>query len=150
MTLTRVVRWLPFLGLAMFSLWFAAQAPDGRKPFSLSLDVTLTSLAHVAVKPIHFRATAVLFLLGIVAVGARRLPWALGLTLLVSFGWEVAQATVLGHNARLADMLPNIIAAVTTAGLFLGCRPLLSSVRRHNRRLEERPSPDGGQFSASS
>ena len=130
----RLVRWLPFPALAFLSVWVAAAAPEGRKPFSLNLDISPSTLAHVAVKPIHFRATAVLCLLAILAVGHRRLLSAFALTLFVAFAWELAQATVVGHNARLADMLPNIIGAGGTTGIFAAASRLWWQPRLRDRQ----------------
>lgn len=136
----RVGRWLPFLFLSALSIYVAFQAPHGRKPFSLSLDITPSTLAQVAIKPLHFRASAALCWLALLAVGASRVPLAVGLTLLVCFGIELAQATVVGHNARLADMLSYLIAASGAAILFVGAAALTKRVRERRTSAQSQPS----------
>jgi VanZ family protein len=114
----RRLRWAPFIILSVVAIWYAAQAPDGRKPFEMNFDVAPATLAHVAIKPVHFRAFGILCWLAIVAVGAPRMPLAIALTLLVGLAVEIVQGTVAGHNARLADMLPNVIAACSAAVIY--------------------------------
>jgi hypothetical protein len=105
----RRARWLPFLLLAAIALVYAYYPQLPRKPFSMSWDLSPSTIAFVAYKPVHYRAAAVLFLLAALAVGYRQVVLAIGLTLLVCFGIELAEATVEGHNARLADMVSYLI-----------------------------------------
>jgi hypothetical protein len=111
---SRISRWraFPFLALTTFSLWYAYQAP-GRRPFGLDLDLTPAALAAAMTKVKHFAASALVFSLATVAVGHRRLGLALTLTMLVGFGWELAEATGCGHHACLADLAPDFTSAVT-------------------------------------
>jgi hypothetical protein len=105
------VRMLPFAALATFSLWYAYQAPR-RKPFGLDLDLSATALATAMTKVPHYCASALVFSLAALAVGRRRLPLALGLTMIVGFGWELAEATGRGHHACLADLAPDLTSAL--------------------------------------
>jgi hypothetical protein len=51
------------------------------------------------------------------AVGRGRLPMALGLTVLVGLGWELAEATGVGHHGCLADIAPDLASALLCCGL---------------------------------
>src|SRR5678815_5077867 len=61
----------------------------------------------------HFKATALVFLLAWLAFGNRRLILAFVLTILVGIGWEIAESTAIGHTARLSDLAPDLVAAVS-------------------------------------
>ena len=63
----------------------------------------------------HIGATALVAVLAVLATGRHRWAMALVLTLLVGWGWELGQTTVLGRTARLADLAPD------TLGGMLGC-----------------------------
>lgn len=52
----------------------------------------------------------------------RRLVLALAMTMLVGLGWELAQTTVVGHNARLADLVPDLVAAGACLAIATGLR----------------------------
>jgi hypothetical protein len=127
----RRARWLPFLLLSAAALVSAYFPHLPRKPFSLSLDLSIRTVAHVAYKPIHYRAAAVLFLLAILAVGSRRVPFALGLTLIVCFGIELEEATVAGHSGRLADMLSYVIGAAIGLLVYLGAGAIAHRTHRN-------------------
>ena len=90
-------------------MWAAAEAPNGREPFTFSLDLSLAKLAHVAIKPVHIRGHAVILLTAILAVGSSDVLRAVAITLGLGLVCELAQATGVGHNGQLADMLPNLI-----------------------------------------
>jgi hypothetical protein len=113
-SLTRVrptVRFLPFLALSLFSLWFAYQAP-GRKPFGLDLDLSPVALSAAMTKVSHLCASALVFSLAVLAVGRQRLGAALGLTLLMGLGWELMEGTGRGRHACLADLAPDLASAL--------------------------------------
>ena len=109
------LRWLPFVAAALLSLMLAAAAPDGRKPFYIDWSLGRDALAFSIFKLPHIGASALLAVLGVFAAGRRSWPLALGLTVLVGWGWELSQTTVAGHHARLSDLAPD------TLGALLGC-----------------------------
>jgi VanZ family protein len=111
----RLLRWLPFVATALFSLLMSAVAPDGRRPFDIDWTLSAATLEFSIVKLPHIGATAVLACLGVLATGRERWPIALGLTVLIGAGWELCQTTVIGHYARLSDLAPD------TLGAFMGC-----------------------------
>src|SRR5512141_1024353 len=94
----RTLRTLPFVALAALSTLAAAEAPHGRRPFSINMAITWENLSEASTKIPHIRACAVLFLLATLAVGPRRLWLAFTLTMLVGAGWEVAEATGIARN----------------------------------------------------
>jgi hypothetical protein len=63
----------------------------------------------------HLKSIAVLVVLALVAVGVRRWKTAWAMAVLVGFGWELAETTVVGHSARLADLAPDVVSASGTA-----------------------------------
>lgn len=109
----------------MVSLWAAGKAPGGRHPFQIDFSLSADDLAVSMTKLPHWRSIAVLFLLAVIAIGVRRLPWAFVVTMLVGVGWEIAEATVVGHHARLADLAPNLASGVACLVLIAGIRWLL-------------------------
>jgi hypothetical protein len=111
-------RWLriaPFLVLALFSICMAARAPAGRKPFTFDFDVTPAALSEALSNPLHICGSAGLLVAAVLATGLRRIPLAIGLTVLVGLSWEVAQTTVVGHHARLRDLVPDLAGALMAA-----------------------------------
>lgn len=86
-----------------------------------------------ATKVPHLVGVAVLVLLAIVAFGTRRLRWAFLATMLVGAGWELCQTTVVGHHARIADLGPNLVGALTAIGIVAAVRSYISQrdLRRH-------------------
>jgi hypothetical protein len=111
----QVLRWLPFVATALFSLVMSLHAPAGRRPFHIDWSLSAAALEFSIAKMPHISATAVLALLGVLATGRQRWLLALALTVLVGAGWELCQTTVIGHYARLADLAPD------TLGAFIGC-----------------------------
>jgi VanZ family protein len=111
LTTWRLLRWLPFAGAALMSLVMSALAPDGRKAFQINWSLSLDALHFSITKGPHVGATMLLGLLAVVATGPKRLPLAFLLTVLVGAGWELGQTTVVGHNARLADLAPDALGA---------------------------------------
>lgn len=109
----RILRVVPFASLAVLSLWVAGTGPRGRKSFQFDWTISGSELVRAVTKVPHLRATAVLFLLATLAVGSNRLLLAFGLTMLVGVGWELAEATVVGHNALLIDLAPDLIGTLT-------------------------------------
>lgn len=111
----RILRWVPFVATALFSLVMSALAPDGRRPFHIDWSLSLDALEFSIFKPPHIGATAVLAFLAVLAAGRSRWPLALLLTVGVGAGWELCQTTVIGHYARLSDLAPD------TLGALIGC-----------------------------
>ena len=129
-----LLRWLPFAATAAFSLLMSAMAPEGRRPFHIDWSLSLAALEFSVVKAPHIGATAVLAWLGVMGSGRLRWPMALMLTVLVGAGWELCQTTVIGHYARLSDLVPDTLGALI--GCLLGTvtlwtlEPLLSETDR--------------------
>ena len=111
----RLLRWLPFVAAAMFSLVMAAQAPDGRHAFDIDWSLGRDALALSIVKAPHIGAGAALALLAVFATGREQWRLALLLTVLVGAGWELCQSTVVGRSARVCDLAPDAV------GALLGC-----------------------------
>jgi VanZ family protein len=109
---TRVLRALPFLAGSAISIWVAAQAPEGQKPFAIDLSLSLDLVLHTLTKTRHFAYISVLTALAVVAMGAGRLWLAFSLTMAIGVAWELAQTTVAGRNARIADLAPDIVAGL--------------------------------------
>lgn len=130
----RVLRALPFAVASALSFWVVGQAPDGRKPFQVDLSLSAEDLARSMTKVAHFRSVAILFLMAVLAVGSRRLLLALALTMLVGLGWEAAETTVIGRNARLADLAPNLAAGVAALVTVLVIRWTVLSLLAWRRR----------------
>jgi len=105
------MRWVPFVLAGLISVAMSFDAPQGRKPFAFDLDVSWANLEFSLFKEPHIGAAAFVGMLAIVAVRRGRWWLALLLTVLVGLGWEVGQTTVIGHSARLADLLPDAIGA---------------------------------------
>lgn len=114
-TRRELLRWLPFVAAAMFSLVMAAQAPDGRHTFHFDWNLSRDALAFSIAKPPHIVAAAVLALLAVLATAGRQWRLAFLLTVLVGAGWELCQSTIVGRTARIADLAPDAI------GALLGC-----------------------------
>jgi hypothetical protein len=120
----RVTRWLPFVTMAIVSLWVAAGVPGPRRPFSVDLGITTDALAHSLGKLKHYESTSLFFLLGVVAVGWRRAAVPFLLAMGMGVAWELAEATALRHTARLADLAPDLAGAVGCVALCVLCRSL--------------------------
>lgn len=110
MTLLRGLRAVPFVAFGAASIWWAARAPQGRKPFTIAFDFSLDALLLALTKWPHMASMAFLYLLALIATGLQRSVLAAALVFGVGVGWELAQLTVIGHNARIADLLPNAAA----------------------------------------
>jgi hypothetical protein len=136
----RVARAAPFVIVSALSLFAASQAPRGRKPFQVDFSLSREDLALSMSKVAHLRSIAVILLLAVVAFGTQRLVAAFGATMLVGIGWELAETTVIGHYARLADLAPNI-----TSGAF--CVLAIAGIRWVLQR-RARPSPPAGLAAA--
>jgi VanZ family protein len=85
----------------------------------------------------HFKYISILFLLAVVATGTKRLSLALALTMLVGVAWELAQTTVIGHNARVADLAPNVVAGVGCFIVVWFLRFVMLSPKRRRILSEE-------------
>lgn len=120
----KLLRWFPFLTVSIASLWAAGHAPAGRRApqFDWSFDPDALLLALTKVK--HIGAMALIFVLAVLALGPKRSALAAAVTFVVGALWEVLQTTVVGHNARLADLVPNAAGillawALVVAGLYV-------------------------------
>jgi hypothetical protein len=126
-----LARALPFAVFASLCIWDAARAPLGRHRFELAMDVSPAAIALALTKAKHMTVVAVVFLLATLAVGLNRLGLAFALTNAVGLTWELAQTTVVGHSARVADLAPNVVVAGGCALMVL----LVRIVVRRNRRF---------------
>ena len=109
----KILRFIPLVTLAIISLWVAAGLSLQRRPFHFDYDVSSYALQSSLQKVEHFKATTLVFLLAWLAFGHRRLGSAFVLTMLVGLGWEIAESTAVGHTARLSDLAPDLVAAVS-------------------------------------
>jgi hypothetical protein len=109
------LRWWPFALAATISIGLSFTAPLGRKPFQVEWELSWAAIEFSVVKEPHIGAAAIVALLAIFATGRRRGWLALVLAVLVGAGWELGQTTVIGHTARLTDLLPD------TLGAAFGC-----------------------------
>ncbi len=75
----------------------------------------------------HLRGFAVLVLLAVVAFGTQRLLEAFVATMALAISCELAQATVVGHHARLADLAPNLLGGAIPLVVVAGLRRVCSS-----------------------
>ena len=107
-----VMRKLPFWLLAALTLMIAYRAPYGRRPPEFDFDMGWDAMVWAAQKPLHIIACALLMVLGVLAYKWQRWWLAALLTMLIGLGWEIAQTTVVGHNPRLADLVPDFIGVV--------------------------------------
>ena len=107
-----ILRLLPFPAFAVASIIWAARAPNGRKPLVVDWDMSLAAIANALTKLPHMASMLFLFALALLAVGPRRGGLAAALTFAVRITWEAVQTTVVGHNARAADMAPNLLAVL--------------------------------------
>src|SRR6266576_441851 len=126
----RILRILPFVCLVILSLWVAGRSPLGRKPFHIDWSISVSELAEVVTKAPHLISTAVFFLLATLAVGTNRLLLAFGLTMLVGIGWELAETTVVGHHARLIDLVPDLIGTLTGLVILVLARWIVRRIRK--------------------
>ncbi len=129
MTPIRILRWLPFLGFASASIWWTSRAPRGRKPASMAMDVSPEALLLALTKWPHMASMAFLYVLAVLAFSPRRAGLAGIVTFAIGLAWEIVQTTVIGHNARLADLLPNAVAVLACVALtrWLSRRQTLSA-----------------------
>jgi len=116
------MRWVPFALAAFISIALSSEAPLGRKPFHFDWDVSWANLEFSLFKEPHIGASALIGMLAVVAL--RRGLWSLALllTVAVGLGWELGQTTVIGHSARLADLLPDALGGAL--GVAWGCAML--------------------------
>lgn len=107
-----ITRKLPFWMLAFATIMVANHAPYGRKPFDFNWSLSLETIEFSIYKPLHIIACALLMVLAVLAYKWKHWPFAAILTMTVGFSWELAQSTVIGHNARLADLIPDFLGVV--------------------------------------
>ena len=123
----KILRRLPFLVLTVISLCVAAGWALPSKPFTFDTSMSWQSVGVSMQKTQHFKATTLIFLLAWLAMGRTRLLISFGLTLVICFAWECVEATAIGHTARLADLAPDLTAALLTSFFCLFLRSLLNS-----------------------
>ena len=128
------LRWLPFIAAALYSVGMSAEAPLGRHPFHVDWSLGADALALSLIKLPHIGTAVLVALLAVWATGRRRWLLALVLTVAVGAGWELAQSTVIGHEARLADLLPDTLGALLGC-IWGGCALWLLEPWRGERRL---------------
>jgi hypothetical protein len=116
------LRWLPFVALTALSLSVAGGLPHARKPFEVDISVSSQALLVSLGKWSHYKSTALHFVLAVVAVGVQRPVLATGLAFLVGIGWELVEITAVGHHARLADLAPDLGAALACLAVLLAIR----------------------------
>lgn len=109
MRVSTVLRVLPFTALSLASIWAAGRAPDGRRPPQMDFIVTPEAIANALTKMPHIASMAMLFVLAVLATGYSRIRLAAVLTFLVGVSWELVQTTVIGHNPRVVDIIPNLV-----------------------------------------
>lgn len=107
-----VMRRLPFWMLAFATILIANHAPYGRKSYDFNWDLSWETIEFSIWKPLHIVACALLMVLGVLAYKWKHWPVAAVLTMAVGFSWEIAQTTVAGHNARIADLIPDLMGVV--------------------------------------
>ena len=127
---SRIVRATPFVVFAGLSLIVAARAPHGRHAFQFDLSLSASDISRSLTKVPHLRGYAVLLLLAVLALGVHRLLLALLTCSALGIACELAQATVVGHHARLADLAPNFLGCLASLLLIVGVRAFLSSQRQ--------------------
>ena len=138
----RFLRWIPFGVMAVISLWVAAGLPHARKPFSVDLSVSPEALALSVAKLKHHESTAMFFALAVLAVGVRK-PWVpFWLSLALGAAWELAESTARRHTARLADLAPDLLAAVGCVGMLFLLRSAFDrrEASRANQPVGARPA----------
>jgi len=131
-----VIRALPFAISAALSVVVAGRAPQGRHSFDVDFSLAVEDVARSMTKVAHWRSIAILFLLAVVAFGVRRLWVAFAVTMAVGVAWEFAEATVVSHYARLADLVPNLVSGLLSLGLVAGLRWALA---RRDQHLKSEP-----------
>ncbi len=127
------LRVLPFVALSLLSLGVAAGIGRERKPFIFNFSLATSDIVKSLGKVAHFESTALIMLFAIIAVGHRKLPTAFVLTMVVCIGWELAEATAVGHTARLADLLPDLVSALGTIGVIVLARYFVDQFTRFRR-----------------
>jgi hypothetical protein len=128
-------RALPFAICAALSIAIAMRAPRGRRAFSVDFSVAAADLARSMTKVPHLVGVAVLTLLAVLAFGTRRLSWALAATMLLGVAWELCEATVVGHYARVSDLAPDLTGALVAVGIVAAMRWALNARRGDPGRL---------------
>jgi VanZ family protein len=107
-----VMRKLPFWMLAFATILAANHAPYGRKPYEFNWDLSWETIEFSIFKPLHIIACMLLMVLGVLAYKWQRWWVAAVLTMTIGLSWEIAQMNVAGHNARLADLIPDFFGVV--------------------------------------
>jgi VanZ family protein len=104
-----LARWVPFLLVSIASLWASAQTTQGYRDPTFDWDISWPAIANALTKMPHTGSMFMIFLLGALAVGVRRLWLAALLAVVVAIGWELVQMPTIGNNPRLADLAPDLV-----------------------------------------
>ena len=123
----KIVRIIPFVVLSVISLCSAATLTAQRRVFTFDSDLSPHALISSLQKIEHYKASALLFVLAWLAFGNRRLFQAFWLTMLVSLGWELLEATAVGRTARLSDLAPDTLGAFTCLVVALAVKSVFVS-----------------------
>jgi VanZ family protein len=110
----KILRVIPFLVLSVISLCSAATLTAQRRIFTFDSDLSPQALVSSLQKIEHYKASALIFVLAWFAFGNRRLQMAFWVTMVVSLGWELLEATAVGRTARMSDLAPDILGAFTS------------------------------------
>ncbi len=105
----KAARWVPFVVVGLASLWASAQTTQGYREPEFDWNLSPWAIANALTKMPHIASTLMLFLLGALAVGPRRLWLAAALTLLIGIGWELVQMPTVGNHPRIADLAPDLV-----------------------------------------
>lgn len=120
----RIARALPFIVFALLSFYIAARAPRGRHAPRVDFSLASADITRSLTKAPHLGGAAIFFFLAVLAFGIDRLGRAFAATMLVGIGWEIGEMTVVGHYARLADLVPNIVSALICLAIVAGIRAI--------------------------
>lgn len=129
-----ILRWVPFVGFSVASLWRAGRAPDGRRDPQFDWTVNSDALLRAMTKWPHITSMLLIFSLAVIAIGSSRLIWCSISTLIIGIGWEVSQLTVIGHNPRVADLLPDLIGIAAAYVIFALFSRLLGALKIRKRK----------------
>ena len=117
-----LLRWMPFTVMAVISFCVAAGVGHPRKPMSYDLSLSSESVAFSLAKVKHYECIALFFFLALLGVGPRRAGVAFWISMAMGLGYELAEMTALGHTCRLADLIPDLLAALASLAVCLLAR----------------------------
>jgi hypothetical protein len=140
---------MPFIVMAIISLCVAAGVGHPRKPLSYSLSLSPKDVAFSVAKIKHYECIALFFFLALLGVGARRAGVAFWISMAMGLAYELAETTAMGHTARLADLIPDFLAALASWAVCLLARRAAKSWRRSREGAKARVArrPEKGRAS---